>query len=795
MDWLTGNPVAHLTEYELRHLAEHLVATGRATDLHRLLALETEEQRNAWHEAKDAIGDMAGYVADVAQARRLAEEVYSSGDSSLAAQSIGLQIRYTLLISCINSLAQNIPPVLLGAMVNRGLRSALEGLAYARQIPSLAQRAEALVELVPHLPGELHQQAFELAQTIERIEDRAVAIIQLAPFLPESRQREILQQVFREAQGVKPVESRATILTRLVPYLVTELNSSALDEARAAVQQIADVGKQADLFIEMSLSLPASQRTDLLREALSVTQTIRDVVDRATRLARLATYLPEPERTDVLERTLEAAQAIDDPFTRVTALAILAPHLPEALRADTIRPTLKAAQDMQDPVLKATTLATLAPYLSEPARTKACQQVLRMAQETKGYDHWTLITLVSRLATLGHPKETLEFVRSINAVWIRADALGKLARHLPGTLMGEALATALEIWSEQQGISGLGQALIEGLVVEALAEAQRAWSTQHRGGDGAEPSPMQWLAAGLLDTKYTVEDENAEYRALQRRALVGLVPYLPAELLRKTLVALAPIDDRNERIATLTNLLWHLPRAMRDKVLEQMRQAALEMADDLSHAVALMVLAPYLDDSVLEDTLKSGLKVAQAVEDPMYRGAILLALAPHLPAQSREQVLRDAHATLTGITEGYNRPTVLAWLAPYTEGSPQETSATEQGTYDPAARIAIRLESESDHPESITDPEALRQALATALKSDTRSLTTAIETLIPSLMQIPTSEGALVWREALHTLAASTRPTVLVALRSFAPFIAQLGSPEAVAETFYAIQDVGRWWP
>lgn len=44
---LEGNPFAHLTAYELRHLVEHLEASGQDEELHRLLALETSEQHNA----------------------------------------------------------------------------------------------------------------------------------------------------------------------------------------------------------------------------------------------------------------------------------------------------------------------------------------------------------------------------------------------------------------------------------------------------------------------------------------------------------------------------------------------------------------------------------------------------------------------------------------------------------------------------------------------------------------------------------------------------------------------------
>jgi hypothetical protein len=63
---------------------------------------------------------------------------------------------------------------------------------------------------------------------------------------------------------------------------------------------------------------------------------------------------------------------------------------------------------------------------------------------------------------------------------------------------------------------------------------------------------------------------------------------------------------------------------------------------------------------------------------------------------------------------------------------------------------------------------------------------------------IATAVGAdlySLWTETLPLLARRTRNDLLADLRALEPVVARLGGPEAVAETFRAIQDVGRWWP
>ena len=154
MTRLSDNPVAHLTEYELRHLAEHLEASGRREDLHHVLALETSGQRNAWYEAKEAVGDTAGFLANVARAWRLVEESYSPAKGMHTGQSIGLQNRYALIAASINSLMENVPPVLASALVEHRMWPPAQGLAHAWQMSGITRRMKTLVKLIPQLPRE-----------------------------------------------------------------------------------------------------------------------------------------------------------------------------------------------------------------------------------------------------------------------------------------------------------------------------------------------------------------------------------------------------------------------------------------------------------------------------------------------------------------------------------------------------------------------------------------------------------------------------------------------------------------
>jgi len=96
------------------HLTWHMEQAGEVEAIHALLREETEEGRNGWYEARERLGQTAGYLADIACTWQLAEEEIATRNSLLA---LGLQCRYALITASLNTLAKNIPPALLAALV------------------------------------------------------------------------------------------------------------------------------------------------------------------------------------------------------------------------------------------------------------------------------------------------------------------------------------------------------------------------------------------------------------------------------------------------------------------------------------------------------------------------------------------------------------------------------------------------------------------------------------------------------------------------------------------------------
>ncbi|MEM9815535.1 MAG: NB-ARC domain-containing protein, partial [Cyanobacteria bacterium P01_D01_bin.6] len=249
------------------HLAWHFERAQQPELLHQLLKESTPEGRNGWYEACERLGQTANFVTDVARAWEAAEALYEQD----AIASIALQCRYALITTTLNSLAQNIPSVLIGAFVQKRFWKPAQGLAYVRQIQQSRQRADALGALAHHLPKGLMREAIEVACTIQDESFRARTLRELAKYLPERLMREALEV----ARTIQDHSARARALSDLAEYL-PEVASEALEVART----IQDDSARARALSDLAEYLP-----EVASEALEVARTIQDHSARARALS------------------------------------------------------------------------------------------------------------------------------------------------------------------------------------------------------------------------------------------------------------------------------------------------------------------------------------------------------------------------------------------------------------------------------------------------------------------------------------------------------------------------------
>ncbi len=522
--------------YIYNHLLWHLEKAGQIAQIHLLLREETAEGHNGWYSQCEREGKTAIFIKDVSRAWQLAEEHFIENPS----QSIALQVRYALITTSLNSLATNIPPELIAALIKHEIWTPAQGLVYVRQSQDSSKQAEGLEKITPYLPPTLLPEALEIARGIGSENYRAEALIGLAPHLPES----LLPEALEVARGIGNEYCRAGALTGLAPHLP----ESSLPEALVA-RGIGNEYYRAGALTGLAPHLPES----LLPEALEIARGIGDENSRAWALTGLAPHLPE-----VLPEALEVARGIGNEYYRAEALIGLAPHLPESLLPE----ALEIARGIGSEDSRAWALIGLAPHLPESLLPEALEVARGIGSEN--YRAGALIGLAPHLPESLLP-EALEIARGIGNEDSRARALTGLAPHLPEVLP-EALAVARGIGSENYragALIGLAPHLPESLLPEALAVARGIWSKYNRA-----------------------------------EALIGLAPHLP-EVLPEALEVARGIGNENSRAWALTWLAPHLPESLLPEALE----IARGIGDEYSRAEALTRLAPHLPE-VLPEALE-----------------------------------------------------------------------------------------------------------------------------------------------------------------------------------------------
>lgn len=688
----------HWSEYALRHYAAHLAEAGNVKALRALLTRE-------WAEARHALdGDYSGFLEDVKRAWALADKQ----------QDVGFQIRCALVKSTIHALVTNIPSSLIVAAVKAGVLTPQAGLNYARQASKPEQRAEDLAALVPHLAGELVEEAVASLCEIREADDRIEALNIIASHLPLELQERAWREALAAAREIEYAwRHSATTLTTLVPHLPPELMSEALDAAR----KIGNSEWRSEALAALAPRLPQELQEHAWREALAAGCEVGDDWRRSRALDALAPHLP----SDLMGEALAAARKVEYAWWRSSTLAALASHLPTELMGE----ALTAACEIEEAQCRSHALAVLAPHLPLELMSEA----LATAREIED-GRWRSETLDALFPHLPQELmgEALAAVREIGSGWWRSEALAALAPHLPPELMGKALAVAREIeyaWQRSKVLATVAPHLPPELQEHAWREA--------------------------LVTARAIEEEKPRSRVL------AIVTYSLTKMgcYDEALSVAREIKDGEQRNKTLAALVSSLTETGHyDEAIAVARE--IEVDEQRSKTLATLVFS--LTEA---EHYGEALAVANEIEDGEQRSNALAALSSSL---AKSGIYDEALSVAHEVRYGRQRSKALAALV---------SSLTEAGRYDEALSVAREIEDGEQHSETLA---ALSSSLAKSGLYDealsvarevwhSRQRSEALAALAPHL---PPELRERAWQEALAAAReiqdANTRSYVLTAL-------------------------------
>jgi hypothetical protein len=558
----------HDDGYIYSYLTWHMEKAGRLNELHGLFQEVTMEGRNGWYERCDFLGKNAKFVTDLGRAWKLAEEMYEEN----ASQSIGLQLRYALIFSTLNSLASNIPAKLMAAFVKYKRWSPVQGLAYAKQVQEDLKRSAIIRELAPFLSPIFLLEALDIVHGIQDDNLRVNALSVLAFRLPE-----IALEALDVVCGMQNESCQSDALRGLASHLSENLMSKALD----VVCGMQNESCQSDALRGLAAHLPEN----LMSKALDVVCGMQNESCQSDALRGLAAHLPE----NLISKALDVVRKIKDEFCRINILSGLAPRLPEI-----ISETLNIVLEIQDDSCRARALCLLAPYLPENLLSEALDMVCF------GYEK-EQVDLLSELAAYlpeNLLSKALDMVLGMldYDVYNQVGFLGALAAYFPENLLSEAFNMIVSgIYYESERVdllSELAAYLPEKLLLEALDVARGIQNERDR------TRALIMLAVHLPEIMPEVLDvaSRIQHGSFRTNALGELAAHLPEKLLLAALGVACGIQDDFYQEMALIELAAYLPEIIPDAL-----DVASRMQHESSRAIALCELAIHLPENLLSE--------------------------------------------------------------------------------------------------------------------------------------------------------------------------------------------------
>jgi hypothetical protein len=815
---VSENPFNELNRYESNYLVMHLVEANQFATLNQLLKIETRDRHNAWYEAKEALGDLEGYLADINQAWRIAERHYNATSSVCSGESIALQCRYALIQVSLKSLAANIPPNLLALLVAEGIWTPTRGLAYSRAIPDSAQQVEALTSLAPYLPEALLQEALHILFEIDDLVTRADALSRIAPHLTE----EMLREALVVTLGIEDKKMQAAALVGFVPRLA-ELGCSA-----EALETIDAMGGE-----EYSRMREVGQHPKLGRD-LKYSRILAIEDCRSQALDNLIPHLPDGFVQDALSIALK----ITNEYYRIKSLSGIIPRLQSPQQNQVLYDALTLARGIGEWYYRAQALVLLTPYLPKAEGIKVLREAGILNYSWGRAD--VLSGVAVQMAKSGYYDEALTTVHSIRASWIIAALESRI------NFMDQLLHPDIILEPKLQ-IRALTE-LIPYLAEKDLFEAWMAiWLTEERMARvrGLVAISIRWAELGHPRIALFVA-RIIRHRLARADALSKIAPHLTATkrsgVLMEALSLSRTIGDHSTLVKG-RKLLWSGPRkrstelvtptvqstamiypleldaqgeknpptlnTTKKEVLQKRLAIIREVKGEWERAKLLAELIPDAPEPLLHEVLS----MVDTIQDGTTRTVAMRALAPRLS----EELLRKAVAssrrllgdlqTLPLAVQGHqrivelsarfpnqrSRAEVLKVLIPYLtrpllreveEISQEIRDATVQSEV--SAAVATRLMELGSIEEALV-------VIWTINIQGTRS--ELLRLLAPRLIELSSESLYILWQKTLLALASRSREDFLLDLRSLDPVVIALGGQSTVLELTRSIREIGRWWP
>ena len=625
-DWPSGPNDGYFHSY----LVEHLIVAKRLDEVHRLLALETIDRRNAWYEATEAVGNIQAFLNDLQRAWQLIK-TENGNDPNLKSdslRSVELRIKYALIFASINSLTKGAPIPLIEALVRVGTWTLPRAIAYAEAIPDPSERIRAQVMLALSFPDQRTRTLRELTATALGENDEA-----LHAWLAETLAAAgLINDGLDVARAIRENQTRALTLGALIKHLSEDERPRVVDEAVTAAFATGEIFRSTAL----TALLPYMSET-LVREVLARVGAMKSPLFRDFILTSL---LPELVRLGQLREAHERALAIEDPSSRAQALTAMFGNLDPQSRSETLAHIMDVLVQVDE--------EALSQQLGRELERAGLGGLAVVAiQSSFNQTSWRVgaIEGLSPFLSAVEQRQVYDFVITWPDSLFKLQAIAALAVNLQDDLRRvaeqQAILSATRIGEQEKSEWSYVWALTTLLTwigdEQRPAIAQRAFDAVRRAGLYVPTELAPYVAeSAIREALELIRRRNTDGK---REALEALITRLPPELMQTALDITQLIGDDEDRVGAMA--------ALGPAITAQMMRACLEEVGRLPEATGDVVcdLAAYLPAELLPDALKLARQAGNA--------RAIGSLAGRYPEPERTALWRDVINQLVAETDVY----------------------------------------------------------------------------------------------------------------------------------------------
>jgi hypothetical protein len=579
-------------EYGLRYLPAHLEGADRVQDLHRLVRLERrvgEQRENVWYSVKAKTGQLNGYLRDIERAWRQAR----------LNQNVGLQVRYALYLSSVRNL-NNIPLPLLEMATRYGVLSWQQALDCSQLYRDPADRAKALVRLIPLLHG--------------IVRDNAI----------------------KDALEIAIANQDADILTALVPNLPVALLNDVLE----LTENIEDESALTKLLLTLTAHVSEQQ----LGKISEIAGSIDDSLLRVRAWRSIATRLSGDERNEFLEAMNETVNAMPEGADKVQGLCEMAACQEGKVRKNSLDAALLIAGTVEYADNLAVALGALAQQDLTESQIAKSLEIAERTYDTEDHmgtlEMYISVLLAFRKLLSREQRENI-ITKTVSRLWPTKLQLLEESNGLLAGILGLSL-------TEDQPQNQFGE-LVPYLVRGAKSRnylfgpiRRRTVLTREWKRDAAL-IVLSRLSKDLIETalQSTARIYNDDDRA---DILYALVPGLPEtrrrKLLAEEVTRVQSFGDKGTKTSALSSLVGYLPTDQRSGFAESLLKEA-QTFDEYSFKLTA-TLAPYLEKHRVDEVIQQALLATAELKESRSRSEALKALSPVLPESRIPQALEIA---------------------------------------------------------------------------------------------------------------------------------------------------------